>query len=196
MHELTVQTNSMATARQRAARRQRRQRQRQQQQSRNGIGNGVQRQVEANNRTLTFNTQYKEIVKSDSGIVKCDISGAAFAHLGKKLNDCVNWRIRSARATWHSLVGADSNVGLALYLAPLGAAWKPNDYLDCLNRGGVGKLARHSNWGSNTLGAQDSYVDSSNLGGCLWMAMVNAPTAPVDLGTLTLTLTIQMVGHK
>lgn len=151
--------------------------------------------MEGNNRSITISAACNVTIKSDVASVAID--GARFNHLRKKLADCVQWRIRSCRAVWTTLDPA-STIRVGLLMTPYNTSFKPGDgdYLDLIERGGVGKLARQSNWGSNTLGSMDSFVDSSGIGAMLWVRFINPPTTAVDLGMINITLTLQMVGHK
>jgi len=153
--------------------------------------------VENQNRTLSFSVVAKDLAHNGTALQKWDIGAAHFPKLGSQLSKVVQWRVRSARATWDPI---DTTQGgsIGLLVTHGGAAWRPADnFHDFKTRGGIIKPIRSAGWSSNTLGATEAgWVDSSASCGCVYALAVPGREQASHVGMVTLHLVIQVAGNK
>lgn len=161
-----------------------------------GNGGNARAQNSTGVRTVNVSVVSSTIVPATSGVVwDLYIQGSAFPGLKAHLDHAIEWRIRSARITFNSVVST-SGYSVAALLAPYGATWKPADWVAMETSGGVIKPVKNSGWSTNNLGAQDNWVNHANPAGTFYICGVGGPDPKTEVGTVTLNATIQLRGNR
>lgn len=123
---------------------------------------------------------------------QAEIGTAKFPSLGEYLAHAVTWRIKWAFVKWTSYDPNAKGV-IGWLVTPAGKRWLPTSMTDLVERGGIKKPVRQSNWNSNTLPAQQEWVDASGTAGMVagWSSFNEVD----DVGELTLHMCFETDGR-
>lgn len=128
-------------------------------------------------------------------VTEWPVQGSVFPGLKAHLDHAIEWRVRSSRISFTSLKSTEG-YSVAAYLAPVGAAWKPADWVSMETSGGVIKPVKNSGWSSNTTGVQEMWFNHANPSHMFYMCGVGGPTAQEKVGVITLHATVQLRGNR
>lgn len=147
-------------------------------------------------RTVNVSVVARELLAVDDVTVySVHIQGSNFPGLAAQLEHAIEWRIRSARVSFAS-VDTMAGYSIAAYLAPVGAAWKPNDWVHIETSGGVIKPVKNSGWSTNNLGSQDGWTNHANAAATFYAASIGGKSPANKVGVLTLHATLQLRGNR
>jgi len=157
---------------------------------------GARAQNSTGVRTVSVSVVASNLVSADdSNVWDIPIQGSRFPGLAAHLDHAIEWRIRSARVSFTSVKSTDG-YSLAAIVTPVGATWKPKDWVAIETSGGVIKPVKNSGWSSNNLGSQDSWFNHANPAAVYYTQALGGPKVAESVGVATLHATIQLRGNR